>query len=323
MTWTGLLIIFSVLSCSLSQVIETFKSELFLDRRGGSELNAGLYEGTVTGRRRFSETQVPNGRGTIYYFTTDRFNRQNYTGDWVNGTRQGNGTTHFKDGAVYIGEYRNGLENGAGMIAYPNGNRLEADFKGGRVEGHGVFRYGSGDQREGYFSNNNLEGQVIFTRNDGVTVIETWQNGARIEEKDIVVRVGTNIADVLANNNNNNNNSVDNDNNSNSNSNSKNNDSNIDNFNINNIDGRNRAEPARGGSAPRFNAARPAGQQRVAGVNLDLIRQAIRSGDKSAIFATDRRPKADKTNFEEVGEKSRRQQSEFLRKIFQSVNTRR
>jgi len=313
MMWTGLLIIFSVLHCSLSQVIETFRSELFLDRRGGSELNAGLYEGTVTGRRRFSETQVPNGQGTIYYFTTDRFNRQNYTGAWVNGTRQGNGTTHFKDGAVYIGEYRNGLENGAGMIAYPNGNRLEADFKGGRVEGHGVFRYGSGDQREGYFSNNNLQGQVIFTRNDGVTVIETWENGARIEEKDIVVRVGTNIADVLANNNNNGN-SVDDNNNNNSN----NNDTNIDNFNINNIDGRNRTEPA-----PRFNAARPVGQQQVEGVNLDLLRQAIRSGDKSAIFATDRRPKADKTNFEEFREKSRRRQSEFLRKIFQSVNTRR
>ena len=55
-----------------------------------------------------------------------------------------------------------------------------------------------------------------------------------------MVRVGTNIADVLANNNNNNGNSVDDNNNNNSN----NNDTNIDNFNINNIDGRNRTEPA-------------------------------------------------------------------------------
>jgi hypothetical protein len=31
--------------------------------------------------------EIPHGRGTIYYFTTDKYNRQNYTGDWLNGTR--------------------------------------------------------------------------------------------------------------------------------------------------------------------------------------------------------------------------------------------
>ena len=39
------------------------------------------------------------------YFTPSQ-SRVNYTGEWVNGEREGNGTTNFRDGAVYRGEYR-------------------------------------------------------------------------------------------------------------------------------------------------------------------------------------------------------------------------
>ena len=99
--------------------------------------------------------KVPHGTGTIYYFSNDKFNRLvmvkssllniflrvNYTGQWVNGERQGNGTTSFRDGAVYRGEYEAGLENGRGEIRYTNGNTLEAEFVGGKIMGHGVFRF--------------------------------------------------------------------------------------------------------------------------------------------------------------------------------------
>ena len=68
---------------------ETFKTELFLNK---NELNSGLYEGEVRGRRRFGETQVllrssvrfhdiiivnqvPHGYGAIYYFSNDKYNR--------------------------------------------------------------------------------------------------------------------------------------------------------------------------------------------------------------------------------------------------------
>jgi len=157
---------------------EAFKAELFLD---SNDLNAGLYDGEVTGRRRFGDSQVPHGVGTIYYFTTDKFNRVNYTGDWVQGEREGNGTTSFKDGAVYQGGYKKGLENGAGFIRYENGNTLDAEFVAGKIQGHGVFRYDNGDQREGFFKDNILDGQVIFTRVDGLTVIEQWVDGKQVQ----------------------------------------------------------------------------------------------------------------------------------------------
>lgn len=157
---------------------ETFKTELFLNK---NELNSGLYEGEVRGRRRFGETQVPHGYGAIYYFSNDKYNRVNYTGEWVNGERQGNGTTNFRDGAVYRGEYRSGLEHGQGYISYPNGNSLDAEFVAGKIMGHGVFRYSTGDQREGFFRDNILDGQVIYTRGDGTTAIETWSKGEKVE----------------------------------------------------------------------------------------------------------------------------------------------
>jgi len=171
-----LLLLLNEISRTHSQV-EVFTAELFLDN---NDLNAGLYEGEVKGRRRFGDSQVPHGIGTIYYFSNDKFNRVNYTGQWVNGQREGNGSTFFQDGAHYIGGYLEGLESGAGMLLYPNGNSLDAEFVEGKIQGHGVFRYANGDQREGFFTDSSLEGQVIFTRGDGVTFIEEWQDGEQV-----------------------------------------------------------------------------------------------------------------------------------------------
>ena len=125
------------------------------------DLNAGLYEGMVKGRRLFGTTQIPHGKGTIHYFTNDKFHRDNYTGEWSEGNRHGNGTTHFRDGSFYSGEYMNGLENGFGIIKYANGDVLEGEFVDGMIDGHAVLKYSNGDQREGFFLRNQLDGQVV------------------------------------------------------------------------------------------------------------------------------------------------------------------
>ena len=49
---------------------ESFLLQLFLNR---DDLNSGLYEGEVKGRRRFGSSQVPHGVGTINYFTNDKY----------------------------------------------------------------------------------------------------------------------------------------------------------------------------------------------------------------------------------------------------------
>ena len=74
--------------------------QIFLDK---NDLNSGLYEGTVRGRRLFTSSAIPHGQGTIYYFNNDKYHRVNYTGEWVDGTRHGKGKTYFRDGSVYTG----------------------------------------------------------------------------------------------------------------------------------------------------------------------------------------------------------------------------
>jgi len=164
--------------------MEHFETELFLS---DGDLNAGLYEGMVTGRRLFGSSQIPHGKGTIHYFTNDKFNRDNYTGQWVKGNREGFGTTYFRDGSMYTGEYLDSLENGVGMITYSNGDVIDANFVDGMIEGHGVLKYTNGDQREGFFNMNKLDGQVIYTKSNGRIVVEVWENGERLRDVEEVI----------------------------------------------------------------------------------------------------------------------------------------
>lgn len=187
-----LVILFFVSLASVAhsqRLAETFQAEIFYDK---DDLNSGLYEGTVRGRRLFTSSAIPHGQGTIYYFNNDKYHRVNYTGDWVDGTREGNGTTNFKDGSVYRGEYFDGVEEGVGTITYPDGNVLEGEFSDGNIHGNAVFKYPNGDQREGFFFDSVLDGQVIYTKNDGMIIIELWKNGEPLPEKDTVVRQSDN-----------------------------------------------------------------------------------------------------------------------------------
>lgn len=181
----------SLASLAHSQrLAESFQAEIFYDK---DELNSGLYEGTVRGRRLFTSSAIPHGQGTIYYFNNDKYHRVNYTGDWVQGTREGNGTTNFKDGSVYRGEYYDGVEEGVGTIIYADGNVLEGEFSDGEIHGNAVFKYPNGDQREGFFFENILDGQVIYTKRDGMIIIEVWKNGEPIPDKETVVRQGETV----------------------------------------------------------------------------------------------------------------------------------
>ncbi len=134
---------------------------------------------------------MPHGRGIINYFTNDKYHRLNYTGEWRDGHRWGEGKTYFADGSVYSGEYERGAEHGSGVITYANGNILEGGFKEGKIHGHAVFKYPNGNRREGFFRDNILDGRVIFTQRDEDgkvrTVVEVWRNGKRVEGEDTIV----------------------------------------------------------------------------------------------------------------------------------------
>ena len=45
-----------------------------------------------------------------------------YTGEWVNGTANGQGTMNYGDGDIYTGEWKDNQRNGKGTIIFANGD---------------------------------------------------------------------------------------------------------------------------------------------------------------------------------------------------------
>jgi hypothetical protein len=86
--------------------------------------NDGWYEGQVA-------EGVPHGKGVRL-----AVDRSRYTGDWVNGERNGLGEATFSTGGSYTGSWRNDKFDGQGKIVYAGSRRIyEGLFADGRVAG--------------------------------------------------------------------------------------------------------------------------------------------------------------------------------------------
>ena len=80
-----------------------------------------------------------------------------YDGEWVNDTMEGEGTMRFVGGAQYAGRWKAGRYEGRGEYVWPDGSRYVGEWKASRMDGEGVLEvHGSGGdvQRwQGTFAN--------------------------------------------------------------------------------------------------------------------------------------------------------------------------
>lgn len=81
------------------------------------------------------ETGRANGKGELYYLYSNE--RDNYYGDVVNGSCQGNGVLVYRNGDVYEGNFNDNYPEGNGKITYKNGNIYEGEFRKGKRNGYG------------------------------------------------------------------------------------------------------------------------------------------------------------------------------------------
>lgn len=121
-----------------------------------------------------------------------------YTGDRVNGKKQGKGKYEWNDGSVYEGEFYEDNLNGYGKLDIPQKGTYEGYFvKGKKSEqgtymfenkdryigkwdndkmcGQGIYTFANGDKYEGEFSDNKFNGQGTYTK-DGKKYSGTWLN---------------------------------------------------------------------------------------------------------------------------------------------------
>ena len=98
-------------------------------------------------------------------------NGAKYTGEWLNGRRDGHGVQIWVDGSRYDGYWHDDRANGEGKLYHADGDIYEGTWVDDKAHGHGKYIHANGAT---------YEGQWREDRQDGYGV-ETWPDGARYE----------------------------------------------------------------------------------------------------------------------------------------------
>jgi hypothetical protein len=153
-----------------------------------------------------------SGHGSMTYHSGDR-----YDGMWMDDRRHGKGTMTWMQNDVvveiYEGEWKEGIQHGQGFTVYirppvrsdqtataavvsastlesahdylpPRGSALNTyrgAFECGKRHGFGVFIYDDGSKYEGDWFDNQKHGQGRFTSTAGISTIEIYDHGHRVE----------------------------------------------------------------------------------------------------------------------------------------------
>jgi len=92
-----------------------------------------------------------------------------YTGQWMNGERDGLGRQVWPDGSAYLGQWCDGRASGYGQMEHGDGDAYIGQWFNGCAHGRGVFRFQGGVAT--------YEGEFRCDLRDGVGV-EQWEDGS-------------------------------------------------------------------------------------------------------------------------------------------------
>lgn len=98
---------------------------------------------------------------------TEIYDNGKYTGDFVNGLREGYGVYNWKSGNRYSGDWKAGLEHGQGTYLYKNGDKYEGGFIKGEMDGKGIYTHYGGEKYEGDYLKGKRHGKGIYMFSNG------------------------------------------------------------------------------------------------------------------------------------------------------------
>ncbi|KAJ0407485.1 hypothetical protein ATCC90586_008960 [Pythium insidiosum] len=104
-----------------------------------------------------------------------------YTGDLVDGLREGRGVLAFANGDKYDGEFRRGFREGHGVFTSERGTRVyDGDWRRSQRHGRGKERWlVSGDRYDGEYQDDAFHGRGVWARGSGSTYDGEFKNGRR------------------------------------------------------------------------------------------------------------------------------------------------
>lgn len=128
----------------------------------------------------FLHNGVPHGRGVL----VDASNNSEYTGDFVDGAKEGNGEEKYPDGSCYRGSFFEGKRNGEGSLSQPNGYHVletlyEGEWTDDAITGHGTLMKlltPCPGVYVGRVEDGNRHGHGIFTGDNGYILEGEWSN---------------------------------------------------------------------------------------------------------------------------------------------------
>lgn len=103
--------------------------------------------------------------------------KDEYTGQFKFGLKQGKGRYKWSNGAVYDGFFESDNLNGKGVLTKANGDRYEGDFVNGKYSGNGTFSDANGARYEGGFVNNKQSGNGITSFANGDRLVGNFLDG--------------------------------------------------------------------------------------------------------------------------------------------------
>lgn len=133
-----------------------------------SNINEIIYEdGTIYEGQ--ADQNIPHGKGIVKYI-----NKDDFQGEFLNGTAFGKGIYYYDSGDLYEGEFYEDKKNGMGKETYINGDFYHGKFKMGEKFGRGKYTYKNGSCYNGQFKGDKRNGLGIFKTNLGDYYIGDW-----------------------------------------------------------------------------------------------------------------------------------------------------
>ncbi|WP_438445252.1 stalk domain-containing protein [Gorillibacterium sp. sgz5001074] len=111
-------------------------------------------------------TDAGTGAAPTGTFPSQSFAALVYSGDLVNGLREGQGTEYTADGGTYKGSFKANMREGAGVLAGPE-YKYEGQFKNNRKNGTGKLYHNGTLEYAGEFENDRKHGSGVSYWNNG------------------------------------------------------------------------------------------------------------------------------------------------------------
>lgn len=129
---------------------------------------------------------------------TIRFADGIYTGDNVQGVRQGYGTFKYNNGDVYTGTWYNNKRENEGTCTYKNGDTYKGYWKNDTCY-QGTLTYANGDEYSGFWSKGKIYGRSKYRKADGSTYDGLFKDGKKDGGGLLITATGDTIAGEFKN----------------------------------------------------------------------------------------------------------------------------